>query len=377
MIIVIFWLTLSLIIWTYFGYPLVLKLLSYFHPKSRPPEDYYPDTSLIITAYNEEKKITQKLENTLALDYPKEKLEIIVVSDASTDKTEEIVRTFKGRGVSLLTIPERHGKHYGQGRGIKNARAEIAVLSDATTFLEPDSVRKIVRNFADPKIGCVSGHDMIRSDDRELPGEGFYVRYEMMLRSQESGFNSLVGVSGCFFAVRKRLCGDWIDNMSSDFYMPIVAYMNGLRTILDEEAVAYYEVLAEPEKEFIRKVRTIVHGLEVLARFKTILNPFKYGVFAMQMFSHKLSRWLVPLYLILFFWANLLLAGQNNFYLVCMILQILFYALALLGKVFKRLKDSPLFRIPIFFVMVNYSILVAWHYFLIGREFVLWEPTER
>ena len=374
---IIFWLTFLLIFWTYFGYPLILRLLSYFRAPVKQPADFTPPVSLIITAYNEEKKIAEKLQNTLTLNYPREKLEVIVVSDGSTDRTEEIVRSFEDRGIRLLSIPERHGKHYGQGRGIKEAGSEIVVLSDATTFLEPDSVRMIVRSFADPQIGCVSGHDNIRAADEELPGEGFYVRYEMMLRSQESAFNSLVGVSGCFFAVRKHLCSDWIDNMSSDFYMPIVTYMNGMRTILDKRAVAYYEVLVEPEKEFIRKVRTIVHGLEVLGRFKSILNPFKYGVFALQMFSHKLSRWLVPLYLVLFFWANLLLIGRNNFYLVCMILQIAFYVMAFLGKISKHFEESPLFRIPLFFVMVNYSILVAWHYFLIGKEFVVWEPTER
>lgn len=374
---VIFWVSLFLIFWTYFGYLIALKAISLFYSNEVKKQTYFPDVSLIITAYNEERKIRQKIENSLALDYPKDKLEIIIVSDGSTDKTVDIVRSYQDKGIKLLTLPVRHGKHYGQGKGIEMTKNDVVVLSDATTFLRDDAVKKIVRSFADPKIGCVSGLDEIQNADSNIHGEGAYVKYEMKLRALESAVNSLVGVSGSFYSVRKHLCQSWIDNMSSDFYMPIICYTNGYRTVLEKEAVGFYEVLDEPQKEFIRKVRTVIHGMEVLSRFKRILNPFKYGLYSCQMISHKLSRWLVPLYLIFLLWTNILLVNQNNFFLITLILQVVFYMFAFFALLIKSIKDILIFRIPLFFVMVNFSILVAWYNYLIGKEFVLWEPTER
>lgn len=374
---IIFWTAAGLVFWTYFGYPIALRLLASRVSRPVDRKDICPDVSIVITAYNEEKRIAQKIENALALDYPRERMDILVVSDGSSDATEEIVRSYAGRGVRLLALPERHGKHYGQGRGIEAAQNDIVILTDATTYLESDGVRKIVRNFADESVGCVSGEDRMQSAGASSSGEGLYVRYEMMLRSQESAVGSLVGVSGCFFAVRKSLCRDWIDNMSADFYMPIIAYQRGFRTVLESEAIGYYEVLHEPHKEFLRKVRTVVHGLEVLFHFKGIMNPVKYGTYAWQMASHKLSRWLVPLYLIIIFLANVMLADYHAFYTATMLLQIFFYGLAVTAYFLPPLKNFTLFRVPLFFVMVNASILVAWYYFLIGKEFILWEPTKR
>jgi cellulose synthase/poly-beta-1,6-N-acetylglucosamine synthase-like glycosyltransferase len=374
---IIFWIMLFLIFWTYFGYLITMKVISFFRSKEVKKQAYSPEVSLIITAYNEEKNIGKKIENSLAQDYLKDKLEIIVVSDGSTDKTIDIVRSYQDKGVKLLSLPARHGKHYGQGKGIEMAKSDIIVLSDAATFLKHDAVEKIVRNFVDPKIGCVSGIDEIQNADSKSHGEGTYIKYEMKLRALESAVNSLVGVSGSFFAFRKYLCQGWIDNMSSDFYMPILSYINGYRTVLEKEAVGYYEVLNESQKEFTRKVRTVVHGMEVLFRFKGILNPFKYGLYSCQMISHKLLRWLVPLYLVFLFWSNLLLISQNTFFLITLILQVVFYMLAIFASLIKGLKNILIFRIPLFFVMVNYSIVVAWHNYFIGRNFVLWEPTKR
>ncbi|RKX26510.1 MAG: glycosyltransferase family 2 protein, partial [Candidatus Zixiibacteriota bacterium] len=266
----IFWLSVFLIFWAYFGYFLTLKLISPLYTHRVLKEDTLPNVSLVITAYNEEARIQNKLENTLELDYPKDKLEVIVVSDASTDRTDEIVKTFADRGIKLLVMPKRHGKHHGQGRGIQHASSELVVLSDATTFLAPDAIRKIIANFADPAVGCVSGQDRIDSGEGESQGEGAYVRYEMMLRELESRVGSLVGVSGSFFAIRKSLCNEWINNMSSDFYMPILTKRRGFRTVSEPLAIGTYKVLHDNRKEFTRKVRTVVHGLEVLFWFKSI-----------------------------------------------------------------------------------------------------------
>lgn len=373
----IFWVSLLLIIWTYFGYMIFLKAISIARGNNVKKREFYPPVSLIITAFNEEGRIKDKLENCLSLTYPGDKLEIIVVSDGSTDETEDIVRTYEDRGVKLLALPQRHGKHHGQGKGIEFAKNELLVLSDASTFLKEDAVEKIVENLADPEVGCVSGFDRIDTDLSVPQGEGFYVKYEMKLRELESAFGSLVGVSGSFFAVRRILCKNWIGDLSSDFYLPIFARMKNYRTVLENSAVGYYRILEEQRDEFARKVRTVVHGMEVLFKFKGILNPLRYGFFSIQMISHKLSRWLVPFYLLLLFLMSLMLYERPGIYSIALLLQIIFYMLALAGYLAPGLKKYIIFRIPLFFVMVNFSIIAAWHNFIMGNKFVIWEPTKR
>jgi cellulose synthase/poly-beta-1,6-N-acetylglucosamine synthase-like glycosyltransferase len=374
---IFFWLSALTVFWTYIGYFLFLKLISLIYTRKVNRKEIYPQISVIITSYNEERRIRQKLDNTLSLTYPKDKLEIIVVSDASTDRTEDIVREYEDRGVRLLVIPERHGKHYGQGRGIRMAKSDIVVCSDATTFLPTDSVRRIVSNFADPSIGCVSSRDQVIGEDGKIQGEGIYVRYEMALRDLESEVGSLVGLSGSFFAVRKKLTAEWVDNMSSDFYTPIVTRKHGYRAIADPEAVGHYRVQRSPQKEFERKVRTVVHGLEVLFRFSYILNPFKYGAFSLQVISHKLLRWLVPFSLIALFGLNTLLLDEGVVYRISMALQITFYILVSIALLFEKLQERTAFMIPAFFVMVNLSILVAWYKYLTGQEYTAWTATKR
>ncbi|MEZ5358266.1 MAG: glycosyltransferase family 2 protein [Candidatus Zixiibacteriota bacterium] len=374
---IIFWLSVGLIVYTYFGYLLGLKFFAMFMTKEIKREEITPPVSIIITAYNEEKRIKQKLENTLNVDYPKDKMEVIVVSDGSTDRTDEIVKSYADRGVKLLRIEGRNGKHYGQGRGIKEATNDIVVLTDATTFLESHGIKNIIRNFADPTVGCVSSEDRMKSVGSSKSGEGAYVRYEMKLRSLESAVGSLIGVSGSFFAARKHLTEGWIDNMSADFFMPLLTYKNGYRTIIEPMAVGYYEVVSVPGKEFIRKVRTIVHGLEVLFKFKELLNPFKYGLYSLKILSHKLSRWLVPLYMVAAFATNIYLFFEHPFYEIALMAHAGLYFLALLGFLFPKLNHVFIIRLPFFFVMVNWSIVVSWYYYLIGKEFVVWEPTKR
>lgn len=374
---IVFWLSVLLIVYTYFGYLLVLKCIASFKSKEVSRDDITPPISIIITAYNEEKRIAQKLDNTLGVDYPKEQMEIIVVSDGSTDRTDEIVKSYADRGVQLLRIEGRNGKHYGQGRGIRMAKNDIVVLTDATTFLESKGIKNIICNFADPGVGCVSSEDRMKSVGSSHSGEGAYVRYEMKLRRLESATGSLIGVSGSFFAARRHLTEGWIDNMSADFFMPLLTHKNNMRTIIEPAAVGYYEVVNKPGKEFTRKVRTIVHGLEVLFKFKELLNPFKHGPYSFKILSHKLSRWLVPVYMFGALISNILLYSVHPFYEVTLMVQAVLYVLALLGYLFPRLNKVFIFRIPFFFVMVNWSIVVSWYNFLIGKEFVVWEPTKR
>jgi glycosyltransferase involved in cell wall biosynthesis len=374
---IVFWLSVFLVFWTYVGYYLLLKLLSVLVVRETERVDITPGVSIVITAYNEQKKISRKLEECLSLDYPKDQLEIIVASDGSTDGTNSIVQSFETMGVQLIAVPERRGKHYAQEQAIGTARHGIIVLTDATTSLRSDSIRKIVRSFADQSIGCVSGMDVVASSTEAPQGEGVYVRYEMSLRSLESRVCSLIGVSGSFFAVRKELCNTWFADMSSDFFVPIVSYMNGKRAILDSEAIGEYELVKNPEREFHRKVRTVVHGLAVLIRLASVMNPFRYGLFSFQMISHKLLRWLVPFLLILMLATNLLLLSSGLIYVLLLFAQASFCIAALAAYLFKFLERNAVFKIPFFFVMVNLSILVAWIRYLTGERYVTWERTDR
>ncbi len=366
-----------LVIWAYLGYFVLLKILSYMIQKNVNKKEFFPFVSVIITAYNEEKRIQQKLDSTLRTVYPKDKMEIIVASDGSTDKTDEIVKSYQNKGVILISFPERHGKHFCQGKAVEKSSGEIIILSDATTFLKENAISIIVSNFADPKIGVVSGTDIIANENNESQGEGLYVRYEMVLRALESKVGSLIGASGSFYATRHSLCAEWHDDMSSDFYLPIVAYKNGYRTVSDDDAIGYYNIIEDDKKEFKRKVRTVVHGIDVLMHFKYILNPLKYGFYSIQMLSHKLARWLVPFALIVAFIANTYLLHRGSIYRAIFLCQIIFYGIAFLAFAIKRLRENKLFKIPYFFVMANYSILVAWFEYFKGERYITWQSTKR
>lgn len=373
----IFWIVCFTLFWTYFGYYIFLRVYSIFASKPVKRDDITPSVSLIITAYNEESRIAEKIENSLSLDYPNDKLDIIVVSDGSNDDTTEIVSRYAGKGIKLIDIPERIGKHNAQERGIKQARSEIIVFTDAATQLEADAVRKIVRSFSDPGIGCVSGMDRIDVCGHPSRGEGIYINYEMRLRALESKVSSLIGLSGSFFAVRREICETWFGHLSSDFYMPIVAYMKGYRSVLDCDAIGSYSVKIETEKEFERKVRTVVHGLNVTFHFRSIMNPFKYGLYSIQMVSHKLFRWLAPFFLILCLALNFALAGAGLLYQIILAFQILSSLAAAAALAIRGLEHNRFFRIPSFFTMVNLSILVAWVKFIGGERYITWERTER
>lgn len=381
----LFWLSIIFVVYTYFGYPLFLYSLSVFRrQETARDENYCPKVTLIITVHNEEKRIKDKIKNTLALDYPRENLEILFASDASTDGTDEIVRSHES--LRLVRSPERRGKESAQKRAIEQAAGTILVFSDVATVLDKDGLRKIVANFADEKVGCVSSEDKLVDSDGKPIGEGAYVRYEMLLRNLESRVNTLVGLSGSFFAARMEVCKDWAEDLQSDFNTVLNSVKLGLRGGLDPEALGYYANIADEKKEFDRKVRTVLRGLSVMARNLGLLNPMKYGLFSWQLFSHKICRWLVPLALLCALVSNAFLIRRSLFFQATMALQIIFYGLALLySKSAAPAADqnrqgnrgARLLQVPYYFVSVNVSILVAWLKYLRGERATFWEPSRR
>ncbi|HWF60260.1 MAG TPA: glycosyltransferase family 2 protein [Nitrospira sp.] len=373
----LFWLSAAFVFYAYAGYPLVLLLLSAIRDRPVRTAPACLRVSFIITAYNEEKRIHDKLTNTLRLDYPRDRIEIVVASDCSTDGTDEIVRSFQTSGVRLIRSNRKGGKEAAQQLAVESTEGEILVFSDVATILEPQAVSAIVKSFADESVGCVSSVDRFIDDDGVVSGEGAYVRYEMWLRRLETRVNTLVGLSGSFFAARRTVCREWAPDLQSDFNTLLNSVRLGLRGVADPESVGYYRNLLDQRKEYERKVRTVVRGISVFMRSVSLLNPLRYHLFAWQLFSHKLCRWLVPFAMIAALVANGWLALSSSVYRAILLVQACFYSLALVYMLSRRVPSIGMLRIPSFFVMVNLSILDAWMRYFRGVRIVSWNPSKR
>lgn len=372
---VIFFSSLFLIFYAYFGYPLSLIILKKLKQRKYLRHPITPHVTLIITAFNEEKRIREKLENSLRLEFPKEKLQILIASDGSTDKTNDIVKSYAGQGIELLEVTNRGGKENAQKEAMQCAKGEIIVFSDVATILDPNGLREIIANFSDPSVGCVSSEDRLIDQDGKPSGEGLYVRYEMWLRRLESQVNSLVGLSGSFFAARKEVCQDFSRNVQSDFRTLLSSIKLGLRGVSDPKAIGYYLNISDEKREFDRKIRTVIRGITVFIGHLEFLNPFRYGLFSYQFLCHKLLRWMVPFFLILTLLSNLCLAVESTVYKLLLFAQLLFYLLGIIGWITQKLHG--IFKIPQFFLVVNTAILIAWLKYIKGERVVLWTPSKR
>jgi cellulose synthase/poly-beta-1,6-N-acetylglucosamine synthase-like glycosyltransferase len=374
MLVGIFWISVFIVFYAYFGYPISLKI---FKEKTVKRSKIFPDITLIITAYNEEKRILQKIENTLKQDYPKDKLQIIIASDGSTDRTHDIVKNYEINGVELFILNKRGGKEKAQKEAVKVARGDIIIFSDVATILEPQGLTEIVSNFADSSIGCASSEDRLIGKDGKPCGEGAYVRYEMWLRRIESSVHTVVGLSGSFFAARKEVCDDFSGDMQSDFRTLLSSIKRGYRGVSDQNALGYYHDIEDGGKEFERKVRTVVRGLTVFFSNLEFLNVYKYGVFSYQYFCHKFLRWLVPFLLISTFLSNFIVVFNGLFYMFIFIGQIVFYGIGFWGITRREEFENNFLKIPTYFMTVNYAIAIAWKRFLSGQRIVMWKPSER
>jgi glycosyltransferase involved in cell wall biosynthesis len=339
--------------------------------------DYQPYLSLIITAHNEESRIADKIRNTLALDYPKELLEILIASDASTDTTDNIVRGFAAEGVKLVRAEERKGKEYAQLQAIKAAQGDILVFSDVATQIKAGTLKALVNQFKDKQVGALSSEDRFISEDGAVVGEGAYVKYEMWLRKLESRVKGLVGLSGSFFAARKNICQDWDINVPSDFNTALNCARQGYVAVSDPAVVGFYKDVKHGKGEYGRKFRTIVRGISAVVSKPEVLNPFKFGLFAFQVWSHKIMRWAVPWFLLALFIVSFLLLREGWIYQSLFIAQVIFYGLVLSGALVEKLREQVFVRIPFYFVQVNIAIAHATIAFIFGKRIVTWTPTKR
>jgi cellulose synthase/poly-beta-1,6-N-acetylglucosamine synthase-like glycosyltransferase len=374
---IVFWLSAAALLYTYIGYPLLLAVLSRLRGRPVRRADFYPSVTVIITAYNEERDLAQKLENTLLLDYPKDSLEIIVASDCSSDRTDEIVRSMAARGVRLHRQPERLGKTAAQNAAVEQASGEIILFSDATTLYQKDVLRALMPNFADPSVGCATGRVVYTDSATSSVGHGTrsYWSYEFLLKKHESNICSLIGVCGCLYAVRRSAYVPLYHEACSDFIIATKMVEQGLRAVYEPDAVCMEETNERADKELKVRVRIITQTFADLWRNRAMMNPLRSGFYAIELLSHKVMRYLVPLFLILILAASAVLAPRSLFYAIALAGQVALYGAAALAYLLERLGlHSRLLAIPQYFVLGNLASLIAFYKFLSGERYVRWEP---
>ncbi len=369
--------------YAYVGYPCLLALVARLKRKPERLGDpaEWPRISIVIPAYNEAASIGATLESLLALDYPVDRRQIVVVSDCSRDGTDDVVRRYAGRGIELLPLPERGGKTAAENAAFGHLRGEIIVNTDATIRILPTSLKPLIRAFQDPTVGAASGRDVSVGDVRaELnQGESGYVGYEMWVRSLETRVGSIVGASGCFYAVRRGIVDpEFPAALSRDFASPLRARLLGYRTVSVDEAVCLVPRTTSLRSEYRRKIRTMARGLETLWYKRALLNPLRYGSFALMLFSHKLCRWLVHLTLPGLLVGLALLSPHSPIAAALLVASAVVTGLGVIGM---RWSDGRKAPAPValcgFFLAVNLAALRAWAKALRGERNPIWEPTRR
>ena len=373
----VFWTCVIVLAYVYVGYPLLVWLVSKVRPRPATRAVIEPNVTVLITAFNEEAAIRHKIENTLAINYPKEKLEILIASDGSTDQTDDIVRQFEDRGVKLLRVEGRKGKTETQNAAVEYATGEIILFSDATTDYRPEVFQKILPAFADETVGCVAGRLVYVDHAETNVGKGArnYWSYETFIKSAEAATCSLIGASGCLYAVRRSAYEPMYPEACSDFLICTDLYRRGLRSVFEPTAVCYEQTNRYAGDEMRMRVRVISQTFTDLWRNRDMMNPLKSGFFAVELVSHKLLRYAVPVLLIGLLASSVLLDPFSPFYAIAMMLQAGFYGMAGLAWLAERAgKRLTLLAMPLYFVLANLASVIAFYKFLRGERYATWEP---
>jgi len=373
----LFWSSLAVVLYSYIGYPLLLFLIRTLKKGDRYPylDDYRPPVCLLISAYNEEKVLRKKIENSLSLDYPRDKLRILVASDGSDDRTVAIAQDYADLGVEVFHRHQRSGKSAVLNEVLKTINEEVVVFTDANCLFAEDAVAKIVTHFQNPKIGCVVGK--LRYVDKHTTsvskGEGLYWRYEGLLSQLESSLGSVLVANGSIFGIRRELFAELYPSVANDFELPIDIGSRGYGVVYEPNALALERSTIFWQEEFSRKVRIIVRGLTGYSLLRKKLRGFR----GFQFFSHKLLRWVIGPILFVAFFSNAILAPGSTFYTVTFVLQVGLYLAALNGwRVRRTRKPHPVFYVPFYFTMVNLAAVVAIKKFLAGERQSTWDKAE-
>jgi poly-beta-1,6-N-acetyl-D-glucosamine synthase len=385
LMIFVFAFSLLIVFYTYIGYGILIWALSKISKKDRKrvvSEESLPHVTLLIAAYNEADFIKEKIKDTLALDYPKDRLSVFFVTDGSSDGTPDILRKYPQ--VKVFHEPQRRGKVHAVNRVMGFVKTPVVIFCDANTFLNHDAIRNIVRHYADPKVGGVAGEKRIfkkAEDNASGAGEGLYWKYESFLKQKDSEVYSVVGAAGELFSVRTELYEAPEENMIiEDFYLSLSITAKGYRFIYEPQAVAIETASVSVEEEWKRKVRICAGGFQAMGKLKHLLNPFRHGILSFQYFSHRVLRWtLAPLSLPFLLASNAWLAtGGSWFFVATLIGQTLFYLLALTGYVCRNKKIGIKgFFVPYYFCVMNFSVYAGFVRYLNGKQSVVWDKAQR
>ena len=362
----LFWLALFLIFYAYLGYPLLITFLSFLINNEVKRADIEPFVTLLITAFNEEHDIAAKLENSLILDYPKDKFEIVVASDGSTDATDEIVRSFEnndaGIKVRLHRVEGRVGKTATQNSAVKICQGEILIFSDAASMYDSNAIRALVQNYADPEVGAVSGmytYEVKGGASAGLATKIFW-NLENFIKSRQTRIRTITGCCGCIYSLRNELYTDLPGTIISDLVEPLMIIQQGYRIVFEPKAHALEETAGKTADEFKMRIRVIVRGMTGMLYARKLYNPKKYPFVSLQLISHKVIRWLVPFFCIIIFLSNTALVFSSLFYSLFFIGQLLFYVLAVIGLYLeKKGVHKIIFYLPLYFCVVNLAAIIS------------------
>ncbi len=370
-------------LYAFAGYPIVLAISAAAQRRRQaalPPLSRLPVVSISLPVYNEEAQIRDVVHSLLAIDYPKELLQIVVVSDASSDRTDAIVGEYADRGVELLRMPGRSGKTAAENAAAAVLRGEIVVNTDASIRIRPDAVRKLVAQFADPTVGVASGRDISVSglaDDANV-NEAGYVNYEMRVRKLETDAGGIIGASGCFYAVRLHLHRQPLpEHLSRDFASALIAREHGFRAVSVDDALCLVPRTHSLRREFQRKVRTMSRGMETLGYMKHLLNPLRYGAFAWKLFSHKVCRWGTPVAGVLGLIGLALLSIDHGWARWLLLANGIGGVLALIGWNWPGERAPRVVAIAAGIAAVQLATVWALLRALHGDKNAAWEPTRR
>lgn len=371
-------------LYAYLGYPLLLHIAARGRPlrvaQSEPRE--WPFITITVPCYNEAASIASTLDALLALDYPRERRQVLVISDASTDGTDDIVRGYADRGVELLRLPERRGKSAAENAAAAAARGEIIVNTDATIRILPGALKRLVAAFQDPAVGCASGRDVSVTSGGGAPavgGESGYVGYEMGIRALETRVHSIVGASGCFYGIRRSLYeGSFPESLSRDFASALVAREHGYRAVSVHDAVCLVPRTASLETEFRRKIRTMARGLQTLWFKRALLDPRRFGAFSWMLFSHKLCRWLVYPLLPIAAVALVAASVRSPGWRVVLMIAVAGAIAGVAGMRWRGPRPAPaVITLAGFALASNLAGVLAWWRVLRNQRAATWEPTRR
>jgi cellulose synthase/poly-beta-1,6-N-acetylglucosamine synthase-like glycosyltransferase len=374
---IVFWLTAFLLFYVYAGYPLLLALIGLFVRRPRPDAGYTPRISVLIAAYNEEEAIERKIQQTLALEYPADKIEVLVLSDCSTDRTDEIVKEFPDSRVRLVRMPERRGKTFAQNIGVKEATGQVIIFSDATAIYHAKALLYLACNYQDASVGAVSGRYQYFDPGEQSPtglGSVAFWNYENMIKKMQSSIRTITGCCGCIYSVRKATYTDLPADIISDLVQPLQAIRKGYRVVFEDRALAYEETTQSTGEEFSMRVRVVTRAMRGLLSVSDLLKPWKFAWPAFQLWAHKIMRWMVPLFLIALLVANSLLL-DSSVYRFTLAVQLFFYAAALLNMLLPLHRQWKPLGIPLFFCTLNAAALVSMLEICRGRKYVTWQTV--